>query len=102
MLDGLPLGVVHAAALLNKQFSHKTDRLKELSETLEENRAQLSIEPRSVEEWLRNYHLSDIHSRLDTKLKIIAVSMIFAEAAIMESSLTYWERKLYEMPEMTY
>ena len=95
ILDGLPLGVVHAAALINKQLAHKTERLKEVSEMLEKNRGHLSMEPRSVEEWLRNYHLSGIHSRLENELNVSSLDDIrsLTEPTIEESSLKHWERQ---------
>ena len=95
ILDGLPLGVVHAASLISKQLAHKTERLKEVSEMLEKNRGHLSMEPRSVEEWLRNYHLSGIHSRLENELNVSSLDDIrsLTERTIEESSLKYWERQ---------
>jgi hypothetical protein len=70
MLNGLPLGIVHAAAMIREQFSYMTDRLKELSATLEKNKGQLSLKPTSVKEWLRKYHLSGIQLKLESELKI--------------------------------
>jgi tetratricopeptide (TPR) repeat protein len=98
MLGGLPLGVVHAAALLNKQLAiaHKTDKLKALSEMLEKNRGHLSMEPRSIEEWLRNYRLSGILRKLENELNVGSLSDIRAltELTIWESSLTHQEKKV--------
>ena len=95
MLDGLPLGVVHATALLNKQLAHKVEKLKELSEMLEKNRGHLSMEPRSVEEWLRNYRLSGTQSKLEKELNVDSLNDIrsLTEHTIKESSLTHWERE---------
>ena len=95
MLGGLPLGVVHAAALLNKQLAHKTDKLKELLETVEKNRGHLSMEPRSVEEWLRNYHLSGIQRKLENELNVGSLNDIrsLTEPTILESSLTHREKE---------
>ena len=95
MLDGLPLGVVHAAALLNKQLAHKMEKMKELSEMLEKNRGHLSMEPRSVEEWLRNYRLSGTQSKLENELNVDSLNDIrsLTERTIKESSLTHWERE---------
>jgi hypothetical protein len=70
MLNGLPLGIVHAAAVSREQFSYTTDRLKELSATSEKNKGQLSLKPTSVKEWLRKYHLSGIQLKLESELKI--------------------------------
>ena len=94
MLDGLPLGVVHAAGMLNKQLPHKPDRLKELSETLQKNRGHLSMEPRSLEEWLRNYHLSGIQRKLENELNVGSLDDIcsLTERTIMESSMTHQEK----------
>ena len=86
MLDGLPLGVVHAAVLLNKQLAHKVQRLKELLEMLEKNRGHLT-----VEEWLRNYSLSGIQSKIENELNVNCLNDIrsLTEPTIKESSLTH-------------
>ena len=95
LLNGLPLGVVHAAALINKQLAHKLDRLKELSGMLEKNKGHLNMEPKSVEEWLRKYRLSDIHSKIKNELKVSSVDDIrsLTEPTIKESSLTHKEKE---------
>jgi hypothetical protein len=95
MLNGLPLGIVHAAALLNEQLANKPDSLKELSSNLEKNKGQLSLEPRSIEEWLRNYRLSGIQSKLEVKLSISNLDDVrsLMESTITESSLTPNEKR---------
>ena len=95
MLDGLPLGVVHAAVLINKQLVRKTNKLEELSVILEKNRGHLIIEPSSVEEWLRNYRLSGILTKLENDLHISDLSDMcsLADATIHESSFTDKEKE---------
>ena len=95
MLDGLPLGVVHAAALLNRQHAQKTDRLKKLREMLEKNRGYLGIEPMSVAEWLRNYRLSGIRRKLEHELHITGLIDIrlLTNKTVLESSLIDKEKE---------
>ena len=95
-LNCLPLGVVHAAALANKLLAPpNTERMKKLWETLEKNRGHLSIEPTSMKEWLRNYHLSGIHTELEQKLHISNLDDIrrLKNRTVEESTLTYNEKE---------
>ena len=53
------------------------------------------MEPESVEEWPRNYHLSDILSKLTSELKVSSLNDVrsLTEATVMESSLTHTAKK---------
>ena len=91
MLDGLPLGIFHAGQKLKRQRGKHAGKIKALWETLDRNRVSLSITPKSVKEWLRNYHLSEIYEVMVENLhlgKLDDIRKPLAESTIKESSLT--------------
>ncbi|XP_062500865.1 uncharacterized protein LOC134178093 [Corticium candelabrum] len=91
MLDGLPLGIFHAGQKLKRQRGKHAGKINALWETLDRNRVNLSITPKSVKEWLRNYHLSEIYEVMVENLhlgKLDDIRKPLAESIIKESSLT--------------
>jgi hypothetical protein len=94
-LNYLPLGILHAAALANKQRTHETERMKKLWETLDQNRGYLSMEATSLGEWLRNYRLSGILQELEDKLHISNLNGIrkLSNHTVGKSSLTHDEKE---------
>lgn len=64
-VDRLPLALHHIGAFAREEGSELT--MKELWESIEKNRGLISLEPRSLEEWLQHYHLKGLVPDLAVK-----------------------------------
>jgi hypothetical protein len=91
-LDGLPLALLHASSFKISQgplFS-----FKDLWEKLQEDMSILSLNPASLREWLKNYDLKHVGSKLeDMHLKSLNDLKHLSQQCLENSDLTIEEKK---------
>ena len=87
-VDRLPLALHHIRAFTREDANHIT--MEELWEDIGKNRCSISLDPRSLEEWLQHYHLKSLIPDQVGRLEVSSLDDLrsLSDGEIMESSLS--------------
>ena len=93
-VDRLPLALHHISAFVKEDSNDVT--MKELWESIEMNRSSISLDPRSLEEWLQHYALKSLIPYLASSLGVSSLDNLrsLSHSAIETSSLRSADKEL--------